>query len=139
MYEIQKRFEIMRKSSFPLGTRYAIQIGGLLPNCRTPFFNQFGRWIISRIYFIFASNLAIPKHLDNWIEYPIVGAFATCAGVSDSNVIHIIPVSCNGLMNVTIIGEKRILESQKNVALLTDQVYEQIIKITEECGNKKWD
>jgi hypothetical protein len=81
----------------------------------------------------FITNLAIPKDVDNMIGYPMVGMSALCGAVKGSNVLHIVPISINGLINVSVAGDVRVLESKENLSLLTQSIYEQIGKIVEEC------
>jgi hypothetical protein len=133
MYEIQKSLEIMRNSSMPIVFPMALLFGGVLPRWIGYSLNQLSSLIATstQLNMIFASNFAIPKTLVDCNGHRILTMLGTsCEG---GGGIHMVPVSCNGMMLVSLMGGENVLGSQENADCITNSIYEQIEKITSKC------
>jgi hypothetical protein len=137
MYEIQKSLEIMRKSSFQVVIPYVHLLAGFLPRSLGHFiYHASCTEIPTQVDIIAVSNLAKPKESHSFNGHKIVYLMTSCGAVIGSNALHIFPVSCNGNMIVTVVGDVNVLESQRNVNLITESIYDQIQNFIEECHNK---
>jgi hypothetical protein len=128
LYEIQRRLETTRKSSIPMVSPYFHLLAGSIPRRIGQTIFQISVWVATWTNFVVAFNLAIPKQLDYFSgqEMILKGVFGCNGGVRDTNEIHIIPISSNGMMNIVVCGVINVLESQYNADLFTQNIYDQI-------------
>jgi succinate dehydrogenase/fumarate reductase cytochrome b subunit len=128
MYEIQKRIEKMKKSSFPVISSLLHSIGGFFPRWLGLSVYYFIGWTSSFLRFAVISNFAVPR-FKNFIGYPVSTLFATSGIIVGTNGIHIFPSSCNGYLAVGIIGDIKVLKSKEKAARIVESIHYQFQNI----------